>query len=302
VATSSFTLPLAVIVAALSAVAQGIYTLHFWLGFVCYLAIAYALVELNNANALLRVRSRLSTSLFLLFLAASPYLFPFQAGTVATFSVLLAYHLLFRSYQERRAAGLTFYAFCFIGIGSSVFPQLLFLVPFYYLAMAAQLRTFTPRTFLASLLGLCLPYWFLYGYAIATGKPVDALVHFQQLFVFQPISKAAFLGLGAHRLASFAVLFWVAIISVIHFSRNSYYDKIRVRMLFNILITQEIVLLAFICLQPGHFDVLFPVLLMNSSPLIAHYFAFTNRIVTNLLFIVLLLLLATLIGYNTWVP
>jgi hypothetical protein len=302
VATSSFTLPVAALIATLSALAQCTANFSFWLGFACYVLIAYLMVELNNANALLRIRSRLTTSLFLLFLAGCPFLIPLQAGAVVALCVIAAYHLFFQSYQQNHAEGLTFYAFCCIGIGTLFFPQLFYLVPFYFLSMAVQLRTFTPRSFLAGLLGLSMPYWFVFGYVVLTHQSMGTFVHFNQLTQLFPIDRTAYLKLGVNRIASFAALSWISIVGLIHYRRNGFYDKIRVRMLFNFIMVQEIVLFILLALQPQHFDVLFVLLLLNSSPLMSHFFALTNRMLTNLAFIVTLLLIAGLIVFSIWNP
>lgn len=48
--------------------------------------------------------------------------------------------------------------FLFIGLGSLLFPQLLYFVPLFYLGMIS-FRSLSLKSFFAGLTGLCVPYW-----------------------------------------------------------------------------------------------------------------------------------------------
>ena len=69
--------------------------------------------------------------------------------------------LLFQVYQQPYATGRTFFSFLFIGVASLVFVQSLCYVPVLWLLMSTQLQALSWRTWLASLLGLAAPYWFM---------------------------------------------------------------------------------------------------------------------------------------------
>ena len=73
---SSFTLPVMAVVTSLLWLLSGSADQWRWLTLALTALTTYIVVELNNRHALLRIRSRLVSSVFLLFMAASPFLRP----------------------------------------------------------------------------------------------------------------------------------------------------------------------------------------------------------------------------------
>ena len=90
----------------------------------------------------------------------------------------------------------------------------------------------------------------------------------------------------------------LAVIGIIHYMRNSYQDKIRTRMIFEMFITVDILSFVFIILQPQHFDNLLPIIIVNTSCLFAHYVALTRIWLTNVTFIVMCLATLGLTIFN----
>lgn len=81
---------------------------------------------------------------------------------------LIATSQLFSSYESPYPAGSIFHAFFFIGLGSLLFPQLLYFVPLFYLGMIS-FRSLSLKSFFAGLTGLCMPTA-LFGYAFYYDK------------------------------------------------------------------------------------------------------------------------------------
>ena len=102
----------------------------------------------------------------------------------APLTFLIAISQLFSSYESPYPAGSIFHAFFFIGLGSLLFPQLLYFVPLFYLGMIS-FRSLSLKSFFAGLTGLCVPYWLFFGYAFYYDKmnlfyhPLQELIHFQ---------------------------------------------------------------------------------------------------------------------------
>ena len=61
---------------------------------------AYLIIELNNKEVLLRIRSRLLSSMLLLLVSASAFLHQFQPALVLLVLVLLAFFYLFSTYHD----------------------------------------------------------------------------------------------------------------------------------------------------------------------------------------------------------
>ena len=81
VATGSFTLPAAAVLATLLWCGEGVYTLDYlWGWLVCGLTV-YLWVETNNAYSLIRVRSLLTPSVYLFMTGCVSSLHPLQRGS-----------------------------------------------------------------------------------------------------------------------------------------------------------------------------------------------------------------------------
>lgn len=298
VATSSVTLPVAAVMATLLWLSHGTYDyrlLTAWL--LCGLT-TYLIIEINNANALIRIRTRLTAAIYLAGMGAMLFLHSFWTGSVVTACLALSYYLLCRTYQQVQPIGLAFHAFLALGIGSLWFPQLLFLVPFYYWYMATFLRCISFRVFWAALVGLALPYWFWAGTAIWFGNFAPLAGHIRELMCVVPVTPAGFLQLSGQQIGAWALTTLTGIVSIVHYLHTDYADKIRVRMLFYMLICQEFVLEAFLLLQPRHTDVWLGLLHLNTCFLTSHYFALTSSRPSNIFFIITLLLYAALAAFG----
>ncbi len=229
----------------------------------------YLLLELNNRHALLRVRSRMVCATFLGLSLATPWLLGDEVSSLLPAAGLVAaFFPLFAAYQSPAAAGSVFYASLFISLGSLVYPPLLLLLLPLLLALALHLRALSGRTFPALLFGAAVPYWFLAGIAIWEGRGPEMLRPFVDAFHFAAPDYAALtpmqrlLGIGLN------VVGWI---SVVHYRRTYYNDKIRTRMYFYTLILFEIFLIMGVDAQPQHADVLLPLLTATTAPLLAHH-------------------------------
>ena len=113
---SSFTLPVMAVVTSLLWLLTGPADQWRWLTLALTALTTYIVVELNNRHALLRIRSRLVSSAFLLFMAASPFLHTHWQAAALMFAFALSYAMLFQTYQRVRAEGYVFHAFLFLGL------------------------------------------------------------------------------------------------------------------------------------------------------------------------------------------
>jgi len=261
-------------------------------------ASVYVMVEFNNSNALLNMYSRMVSASFIALTMTAPFIF----GRVAPWAVQLclaaAFLTLTRCYQDRRAPGTVFYAFAFIGVASVIFIQALFLVPALWALLGASLMALSWRNFWASLLGLAAPWWFLAGWHLFLGDPLAVASYAAGITQFDtPLLP---LLADPRRALTLAFTAAVAITGTVHCLRNSRKEKIRTRMICNMLITMTLLMLLFIILQPRHFDMLFPMLTVCASALIARYISQTNTRLTNISFYLMTLAAAALTAYNLW--
>lgn len=300
VAMSSATLPIAILISTLLWCAKGVFEMTLLFGAVFCALTTYLWVETSNANSLIRVRSVLTSSVYVFLCGCSFALHPFGEGHIISFLVLLSYNLLFKSYASSDAVLNFFHAFLCLGIIGLLFPKILFFVPVYLWYASVYLRSLSLRTLSAAIVGLLLPYWLVGSFSLYKGE--NLLVGFIDEFTtFHSLGADAYSAWLLTDALAFAFVLLFSLISGIHCLRTGFNDKIRTRMLLYLLLTQELLVSIFILLQPNLFNVLFPVLVMNSSPLLAHFFALTHYRLTNIIFIVFLLLFSVLAILSIWI-
>lgn len=299
VAESRIALPITGIYAFLVCVAGGLFQQHLWAQFVLLALSSFLMMELNNANALIRIYSRMVSCSFLVLASMSHFLFAdIQCGIVQACFVAF-YLFLFSAYQETSSVGRVFYAFLMLGIISMMFVQILYFIPVVWVLMCTNIMVGGVRVFASSVLGIVLPYWFLGGYFLYLGKLSTLAQHFVELTQFGSMEK--WLNMPLNQILTIFMVASLAILGIIHFRINNYKDKIRTRMLFEFFSVMILFTLVFMILQPEHIPFLFTLLIVSTSPMIGHYIALTNTFVSNISFYVILVAITTLTICNLWV-
>ena len=287
VAESRMALPVTGVYALAMCMGLGFWEQQMWWQLAVLALTSFLMLELNNSNALIRIYSRMvSCSYIVLAVMASFLLESVRDGAFQMFFVAF-YLLLFRAYQDKNAAGLVFYAFAMFGVASTLFVQLLYFLPVVWILLCTNIMAGSVRTLLASLLGVLMPYWCIGGYRLYTGEITDFVASLSGLWTFGPLFDTASLGL--HQIVTFCVVVVIAFVGIVHFHRNSFRDKIRTRMLFEIFTTVFLCALVFVVLQPQHFEYLFGMMLVSAAPLIGHFVSLTNTRLTNITFTVFLI-------------
>ncbi len=291
-------LPVTAVYVVLVCLAAGLLEGQMWVSFALLAVSSFLMMQLNNANALIRVYSRMVSCTFLVLSAMSTFLLASPVYGGVQLCLVAFYVLFFRAYQDKRAVGTVFYAFLMLGIASIGFVQILFFVPVLWILLYTNVMAGSVRTFSASVLGVLLPYWFAEVYYVYMGEPLALVPHFLALGEFRPLALS--LPWSGPQLAAAALVLLLAIVGVVHFHRNSYMDKIRTRMLFEIFTTMTVCTVVFLLLQPQHVNSLLGMLIVSISPLVGHYVSLTRTRLTNISFFVFLLLALAVTAYNVW--
>lgn len=298
VAVSRYALPVASLYAIAVWTLCGLLPQQWWVQFACFALSAYLMVVLNNNNALLRVYSRMVSCSFIALTCMACFMFESMRGAITQLCLIAFYVFSFQCYQDKESPGTTYYAFLCIGLGSTVFVQILFFVPFLWLLAATQLNALSWRTLAASLLGLLTPYWFAAGWMVLQNDFHMLTKHFTELATILPV--ADYSGVTLQQTAVFAFTAVLALTGMIHFWRNSSYDKIRTRQLYGYFSSMTLLTALFLVLQPQHYDILMRLMIVNTAPLAAHFITLTHTKITNLAFIVITVVCLVLTAYNTW--
>lgn len=298
VAESRLALPVTIAYASGVWLLSGLIQGQWWLQGVLYALAVFLMFELNNINALIRIYSRMVSCAFLALLCMPCFLFSSISGAVMMVAVVASMMLLFTTYQDEEAAKASYYSFVFVSIASMAFVHILFYLPMLWLMMAYQLKSFSLRTFGASILGLLTPYWFYLCWLVWQKDFTPLVSHFMALGSFaKPFDFSL---LTVSQLVTLAAVVLLAIIGIIHYIRQHHDDKIRIRLLYGFFIWMNLLTMLFLALQPQHYDFLIRILVINTAPLLAHFVTLTHTKLTNIAFFVIVAIILVVTGFNLW--
>ena len=281
---------MAALIGGLSAAASRLGSLpsyEEWASLACFVLTSYIMVELSNVNALIRVRSRMVTSTFIVLSAAAAFIIGPIPPVVTQLSFVAATLILFSTYQNRQAMGSTFFAFFFIGLATCTFVQTFLLVPVVWILMATQLQSLSWRSWLASLLGLLTPYWLMLPWLIFEGDFTLWTNHIERLTATfsRPLD---FSDVTPGQAALFLLTIIIFAIGASHFWTHSYEDKIRIRLLYGFFAVMTMTCAVLLIFLPHYYATLMRLMLIFASPFAAHFFTLTSSRLTNVLFIIVL--------------
>lgn len=294
--TSSVTSIVALAVAIILWLASGnTASLNSWGGLAVTITVAYILLEMNTRNALLRVRSKMVSSTFLVLAGTLTFLHPLSYDYLPEVCWAAALMVFFMCYQKHLPQAYMFHVFLFLSIGSLVFPKMLLFAPFFMFSAIVQMRALTPRAFMAALIGIILPLALREAYLILTGESTMLYGFWEQLTRF---TQPDYTVIDEHRLVSFATVAILAISAMVHFAYTKFNDKIRTRMLYYTILIEELAITAMLAACPGEFDTIFRLFVLNSTPLIAHHLAFAGGKAGDIYFYTAIALIGLLAAYN----
>lgn len=306
-ATSRMALPIMVI-----------YSMVLWLGYlvaeptllpslIIFGISTYLMIELNNRNTLMRQYSRMVSCSFIGAMMMCPWILQNIQIMIVQLCLIIAYSLLFMTYQKRYDMGRKFWAYMFIGIGSLVWPPFLYIVPLLWIAEAFYLMSFSFKALWASIFGLLTPIWVSIPVLFYTNTYLSEFERIKEAFTPNNSLIAALhdnsllftnnIQIDTTEIIVASFIFIVLIIGIIHYLQSSYADKIQVRMLYSLFIMVTIVLLLaliVVLLLPFNYypsaNMLFALLLIGFAPLTAHYITFSSSKLSNICVIVIMII------------
>lgn len=271
VSESGFTFPVCVAVSvALWLLPQHGITVNAILGWGLCLLTAYVLMGADLALGLIRIRTDMVSCVWVALAAALPFMHALDKPSVCAFCLSVSHLMLMRCYELRRPQNYVYHSFLFLSLGSLLSPVMFIMGLLFYFYLSVFLRALTWKGFLASVLGFATPYWCWFAYCLLTNN-ADALPDMRQVSAFLPSLAEGYAALPwAYRIAWLYVAI-VAAFSIVHFLRNSYNDKIQVRMLMYIHVSQTLVLLFLSLLLPSSLGTVLAMVVASVSPLTAHW-------------------------------
>ena len=300
IAESKNTLPVTLVYGLGVWLLGGLVTDDLWLQFCLFMVTALLLVYLNNSIALLRVRSRMVSCTFIALTCCTSQLFPTLSGDVSALCLTIALIFMFHSYHDYQAAGRTYFSFLFIGLVSVTFIKVLWLVPLIWVLMGTNMITLNFRSFVASLLGIITPYWFIIPWCLLRHDFSWLSSHLTQFVTFTPAFDLTGIPIGI--VAVFLFIMTVTSLSINHILYHGFEDKTRIRLTFGFLSILSVACMLFLIAQPQYYSQMIPLIIVLTCPIIGHYLTLTSTRVTNILFFIIAALAVIITIFNLWMP
>ena len=303
IAQSQFLFPICNILAAiLWWMPEWTFSVRALLGMaVCALA-TYIVMETNNRMLIIRIRTRIMASTWVLLAACLPFMHPIGNPIVAATILCASNFVLFRCYECPRPQADAFHTFLLLSLGSFFAPILLLMAIPTFLFLAINLRSLTRKAFWASVLGIVAPYWCYAFWSFATKDMQGFLHHLAGMFRYDMPSIEALLALPFPVQFSIAFILFLCLVSIFHFNHTIYDDRIRVRMYLFIYLWQTLLFIAFLLLQPAQYETTLALLLASATPLISRFFAVSRSTFCTILAVLSILLTAAMAALYQWNP
>lgn len=242
---------------------------------------AYVLMEMNNRNALIRVRTRSMASLFwlgapLIYIATATHGGEAPAGDGAELS-LTAYGAtpallaaatfeLFTTYGKVEPVTSVFH--CFVALGAAVCfcPPLVVCVPAFLIYLIIYMNVWSARVFSAALLGLML---------VATCAALLAATGAVRMETLLPTwQQPSLTTLTAY--PAWIVPLAAGLAGMGYFLSHNYDDKIQVRMMNYVIVCQWALTQLLVVLMPSWMRLLAPVSWLFTAPLVAYQLSLSD--------------------------
>ena len=229
--------------------------------------IAALLGYLNKAFNLLRGLTMLQSTIFLCMLTATPALLAtFNAGIGVCLVIVLCCILMYGSYGRSGNQRQVFLAFLLLSACTAIDYAFAVYVPVMWLA-TLQMRIFSLRTVLASLMGIATPWIIFFGFGILS--PSD--IALPDLLNFSIPASSDLAGITLLCTALFTAL--VAVVSWLQNVMKIYSYNVQSRAQLGLISVIMPVTILAMCLNLPHAGAFLPTLSMCAALQVAHMFA-----------------------------
>ena len=265
---------------------------------ILYLLSCYLLFRTIGEYQLYNARTHFPTGLFFAFVAGAPFLMPLQAGSISLVIILIALYVLMSTYQRHDAISEYLIGFSFLSLASILFPKWLFLVPFLLIG-GSMMQSLTPRTFMATLIGLIIPYWISAGILFLFDKLDLFVVPFQQLIQFNAIS---YTNMTLNEITAAGLLIFLAIPSFVLFPSTLFTIKEKARVSYQYLLLVFIATFILALLQPNLFVDLLPLLITIACLFVTQMLISSKSRMGGIYILLLLIFYLIYISQPLWEP
>lgn len=268
----------------------------YLIGFLLLCGGAFLIHRANYALVLIREKTLLPLLLYVLFISTNPDFFPFKSTSVSVFCLILALYQLFISYHDTTAMDKIFNAALILGTGSLLWIHILWFLPLFWFGLY-NFRSLSPRTFIASLLGVSVVYWFVLGWCVWQRDFTPFSIPFSTLFKVRVLAVQDSGLVNWIGFVSVAALTAVASINII---THEYEDNLRTRQFLSFLIAMAAWSFCLFFLYEQSSEEFLEMACVPAALLIAHFFTVTRSKYIFWTFHATVILLITLFVIRVW--
>lgn len=203
----------------------------YLLGIILMFGGAFLIHRINYVLNLVREKTVLPFLFFVLFVSTNPDFFPFKSALISVICLVLGMYQLFLSYHGPSDCRRAFNWAMIIALGSLFWIQIVWFYPLFWFGMY-HLRSLSFRSFIASLFGAGIVYWFLLGWCTWTGSFFFLTNTFSSLFNF----KFILLNGGILGLVGIGYMLLLALVASFNILAREYADNLRTREYLSFLI------------------------------------------------------------------
>lgn len=268
----------------------------YFMGFLLLCGGAFLIHRANYALVLIREKTLLPLLLYALFISTNPDFFPFKATSFSVFCLILALYELFTSYHDAEATDKAFNAAFIIGAGSLLWIHILWFLPLFWLGMY-NFRSLAPRTFMASLLGVSVVYWFVLGWCVWQRDFTPFTIPFSALFKVRVLMVQ---GTGLMDWIGFTYVAVLTAIASLNILTHEYEDNLRTRQFLSFLIALAVWSFGLFFLYEQSSEEFLEMACVPAALLIAHFFTVARSKYVFWTFHLTVILLVTLFVIRVW--
>jgi hypothetical protein len=257
---------------------------------------AFIMQRISDIEMLIRERTRLPFILFILLMSTNAGLLPFREVSVVILCLVFVVYELFNSYQLPEATGKMFNAGVLIGTAGLFMPQVLWFVPLLWIGMY-QFRSLSFRSFMASLVGLLIIYWFVLAWCVWKHDFSMFKSLYSSLADFDLFSIATSF---QYYQISFIGVVLLLMAALFHIKMNAFNNSVRVRQMHSFLLNMSVWSLIFIFLYGNFADSFFAILYLSGSVSIAYFFESMRNRFRFILYYLALVLCAVSFIMQVW--
>ena len=266
------------------------------IGLLLTILVAYIIQRINDIENLIRERTRLVFMLFILFTSTNMGLLPFKEISIVLLCLVFMLYELIGAYQMPEATGRLFNAGVLVGFAGLFMPQTLWYVPLLWLGMY-QFRSLNLRSFLASLAGVMIIYWFLLAWCVwkhdfyLFASFYSSFVDFDFFTVFLLVRYEWIGSIG---------IVLLLFISFFYIKMDAFSNRVRVRLMLSFLFNMSVWSLLLVCFYGGDADSFLALLYLPVSVLIAYFLENIRHRFQFLLYYFMLVLCASSFILRLW--